>query len=128
MTKPIKEVENRTQNCWGVAYDLRMNIALDIVKHCALVVGQEDGEDTAGRAKMRLLPAKETATRALDIADALVNGGLERGWIFDRTVSDEEAAFHTGRLNRFKDTAHFESREEARAALASLASADKEEV
>jgi hypothetical protein len=61
--------------------DGRANLAAELGRHLALVAGQVDGEDSAGRQKCRLLTPDEVATRALDIAEAMWSGFEKRGWL-----------------------------------------------
>lgn len=59
------------------------HLAEKIVCHCSMVVGDADGEDTAGRQKPKLLSAVETAKRAVDIAVAMTNEFQKRGMFID---------------------------------------------
>jgi hypothetical protein len=86
----------------GYNLSLRARVALDIIKHCAMVVAVNDGEDSAGRSRLRLSAPSETAQRANDIADALVAGWEAQGWIRKVDVTPEEAAIEAGRLERVK--------------------------
>jgi hypothetical protein len=85
---------------YGVNFSLKFTVALDIIRHAALISAKEDGEDTSGRQKLLLLPAKDVAVRALDIAEALVDGGISRGWIAELKVSAEERAKYAGEYKR----------------------------
>lgn len=86
----------------GVVVDLRAKIACEIVRHCALVTGFPDGEDTAGRQKLGLLPARDVALRAVDIADALVEAFESRQWIRKPVMTLEEDWAEAGRLTGIK--------------------------
>lgn len=65
----------------GYGLSIRGSVAMDIIKHCALVTGHGDGEDSAGRSKIALMPSGDVAKRANEIADALVTDWEERGWV-----------------------------------------------
>lgn len=58
-------------------------LAEQIVNHCALITGQENGEDTAGRAKLKLMSAADVAQRACDIAENMVAIFDKRGWVIE---------------------------------------------
>lgn len=59
------------------------HIAVDLMKHLAICTGTPDGEDSAGRSKLKLLPADEVAKRACDIAAAMEKELKDRGWRLD---------------------------------------------
>jgi len=65
----------------GARTDIRLRMAQEIVKHCALVSAVEDGEDSAGRQRVRLLPPEAVAERAMGIAERLVEIAEQRGYI-----------------------------------------------
>lgn len=56
----------------GAEVDLRVKIALDILRGNAIHSAQPDGTDTSGRQKLRVLEPREVAQRALAIASHLV--------------------------------------------------------
>jgi hypothetical protein len=91
-----------TDNAYNIAHDMRWAVATDIIRHAALVAGRDDGEDSAGRAKLGLMPAHEVAARALDIADAMVSGAEERGWFRPATVTNEQRARYAGLLEKVR--------------------------
>ncbi len=108
------EVQERHDDKWRnhpYHTDVRVNtkkfpmgeaqLAIEIAKHLALVVGKDDGEDSAGRQKIAIMPADEVALRACDIAEKMYAEFDARGWLLDlpapREVvpekkADEEAA------------------------------------
>jgi hypothetical protein len=47
----------------------------------ALIAAADNGEDSAGRAKLRAMTAKEVAVKACDIAEAAFEEFHERGWM-----------------------------------------------
>jgi hypothetical protein len=57
------------------------NLAVEIVKHCSMVTCVEDGEDSVGRGKAKLLPAAKVAERACDIALHMTEIMEARGWM-----------------------------------------------
>ena len=63
--------------------DLRARMALDIAKQCAMVVAESDGEDSAGRQRIRLLDAHEVALRAVRIAADMWDEFEKRNWLHD---------------------------------------------
>lgn len=56
-------------------------LAERIVNHCAMITAQVDGEDTAGRQKLKLMDAADVAKRACDIAENMVAIFDARGWV-----------------------------------------------
>lgn len=75
----VKPIETAIEN--GYAFDLRMAMAMDILKSHPLVAAIPDGEDSAGRQKLRLQTAEESVERALDMAEHLVAICEQRGWL-----------------------------------------------
>lgn len=58
-------------------------LAEQIVNHCALIAAQVDGEDTAGRQKLKLMEPADVAKRACDIAENMVAIFDARGWVIE---------------------------------------------
>lgn len=56
-------------------------LAADLIERWGLVAAMPDGEDSAGRAKLRLPTADELVTRAMFIAERLWAMARERGHI-----------------------------------------------
>jgi len=63
--------------------NMRAEIAIKLAEHFAIVAGQEDGEDSAGRRAFKLQSPDQVVARACGIADGLVNEFESRGWIVD---------------------------------------------
>jgi len=61
-------------------------LATDIATRFALVAGIPDGEDSAGRQKLRLPTAEELAIRSCDLAKALVDEYAQRDWFMNLPV------------------------------------------
>jgi hypothetical protein len=61
-------------------------IATDIAARFALIAAIPDGEDSAGRQKLRLPTAEELASRSASIAEALWNEFQQRGWLAELPV------------------------------------------
>ena len=57
--------------------------AMAILERWAMVQGQTDGEDSAGRSKLKLMPVDEAVRRACDISDGAYAAFRERGWMLD---------------------------------------------
>lgn len=62
-------------------FDQEANIALVLIEKWGLVAAMPDGEDSAGRAKLRLPTPQELATRALDIAQEFTALARKRGHV-----------------------------------------------
>jgi hypothetical protein len=82
----------------GYLLSLRATVAAEIVKHCALVTGLPNGEDTAGRQKLGLMSAESVASRANDIANYLVDEWEDRAWVRPVTMTLDEEQQELGRL------------------------------
>lgn len=96
----------------GYVKSLEATIALDIVKHCALVTAQPDGEDSVGRSKLAVMPAADVATRACDIAEAMVGCWTSRGWLKPTTMTPDQDWTEAGHLQRRKRDAEFSRQRE----------------
>lgn len=58
-------------------------LAENLLAKWGMVAATEDGEDSAGRQKMRLQTPEELAVRACDAADAIFAEFERRGWLID---------------------------------------------
>lgn len=73
--------------------DVRAKMAAAFVERWALVAGEPDGEDSAGRQKLRTMTAEELAGKACKVVDALFSEFESRGWILPPvTIADVIAA------------------------------------
>lgn len=59
------------------------HFAMQIIERFALVAGDDGGEDSAGRHKLRRMEASEIAEFACDIAGKSFEEFKKRGWIID---------------------------------------------
>ena len=57
-------------------------LAASIAERFALVAAMPDGEDSAGRQKLRLPTAEECAARSCDLAASLWAEFDKRGWLY----------------------------------------------
>jgi len=60
--------------------DAKAQFAMSLMEK-ALIAAAENGEDSAGRAKLRALTAAEVALKACDIAEAAFYEFHSRGWM-----------------------------------------------
>jgi len=67
-------------------------LATALIERWGVVVADNDGEDAAGRSKLRLLSPQETVGRACDIAAAAVEQFRTRGWVVNLPTLAEIAA------------------------------------
>ena len=65
----------------GFVFNLQAKIAEDLLRHLAIATAVEDGEDSAGRQKFRLMTPEEVSTRAFAIAEKTVAIAIARGHI-----------------------------------------------
>jgi len=56
-------------------------IATEFAQHYGMIAAIQDGEDSAGRQKLRLLTPSEVAERSIDTARLLVEGFRKQGWM-----------------------------------------------
>lgn len=59
----------------------------------ALIAADSDGEDSAGRQKLRLQEPHALVSRCAAIAELAAGLGRLRGWIQERTIEDANAEF-----------------------------------
>lgn len=64
-------------------------VALAFMQKWALVAAEPDGEDTAGRTKLRRLTADEVAQFSCDAAQKAMDQFRARGWIKDIPTAQE---------------------------------------
>jgi len=65
------------------ALSIAGDLAFRLVERYGLINAQEDGEDSAGRAKIKLMPVHDTIQRCFDLAEAFVLEADRRGHIID---------------------------------------------
>lgn len=61
--------------------DQKVVFAQQIIERWAMVAGEPDGEDAAGRQKLRMQTPTEIVDRACDIAEKAFTAFEERGWV-----------------------------------------------
>lgn len=81
----------------GHAFTGEAAMTLHLIEKWGPVVGIFDGEDSAGRAKMRNATPAEVATQAADIAAAAYKEIAARGWLIEMPAppADELASADT---------------------------------
>lgn len=72
--------------------DLRGRIAVSFAEHYGMVAAVEDGEDSAGRHKLRLQTPSEVVNRSLEVAKLLTEGMDALGWLHAVPESPKEDA------------------------------------
>jgi len=73
-----------------VVPDIRARMALDIAKHCSMMTATEDGEDSVGRQKIRLLTPWEVANRAVDIANFMYERFESLEWLAEAPILPDD--------------------------------------
>lgn len=63
------------------ALTMRADLAAHMIERWGAVAAESNGEDSAGRHKLRLATPDELVQRACDIADRAVSEFEKRGWI-----------------------------------------------
>jgi len=69
--------------------DERVHFAMAIIEKHALITAAYDGEDSAGRAKMKQRPAKDIVAMACDISEQAFAEFEARGWRQPMPTPDE---------------------------------------
>lgn len=67
-------------------------LAAALVERWGMVAGESDGEDSAGRAKLRLATPQELAIRACETASQVAGEMRKRGWFVAIPTWDEMEA------------------------------------
>jgi len=73
-----------------VVPDIRARIAVDIAKHCSMMTATEDGEDSGGRQKIRLMTPFEVANRAVDIANFMYERFEALEWLAEAPIMSDD--------------------------------------
>jgi hypothetical protein len=58
-------------------------VAIKLAEHFGIVAAMPDGEDSAGRMKLRLLTPDEVVDRSIAISERLCEQINARGWLID---------------------------------------------
>ena len=96
---------------FSVAAEHRAALAWELLGKFALVAGTNEGEDSAGRAKVGYLSVEETVGRAFALADAYVDMATVRGELREQTEADIDAAFvRSGQLEALRTEAQYPHR------------------
>lgn len=61
--------------------NLEARIAVSLVERWGLVAGEEGGEDSSGRAKLRIQSPEEVVNRAVTTAELLVSAIRDKNWL-----------------------------------------------
>lgn len=64
----------------------KAKLAMDLVERWGMVAAKEDGEDSAGRQKLRLSSPAELVDRAIDVADLLIERFRIHGWMTENPL------------------------------------------
>ena len=100
MADSFKRQEDVNAVVMGVTHSLKSEMAMRIVERWAMVCAEPDGEDSAGRAKLRLLSPELVVDRALAVSDLLVDRLADNGWITKPEMSLEDVQRRDGKLRR----------------------------
>lgn len=63
--------------------DNRARLAMQCIERWAMVAGEVDGEDSAGRSKLRRMTAEELVGHACDAAERAFSEFEKRGWLIE---------------------------------------------
>jgi hypothetical protein len=76
----------------------RAQFAMKLMDHLSIVLGDVDGEDSAGRQKIKVMAPRDVAARACAIADAAYEEFRTRGWLL--TVPSYEECKKLAKLTK----------------------------
>ena len=65
------------------AFDITGELAYRLIEKHAVISGEPDGEDSAGRQKGKLMSPSDVVIRSFELAELFVKAAQERGHIFD---------------------------------------------
>lgn len=65
-------------------------LATDLARQIAICLGDQDGEDSSGRAKLKLMSPEKIAKHACDVAQCMAEEFDRRGWFVDVPVLPDE--------------------------------------
>jgi len=86
----------------GCVLALRARMAWELVSRFALISAQPDGEDTAGRQKLNLLPPTDVVSRCFAITDEFMDVVERREEIKPLTLTLEQRHAERGRLSNIE--------------------------
>lgn len=66
---------------WGFKFHFVSELAVGLIERLALVAAKDDGEDSMGRSKLKLLSAEEVVMRAFSIAEIFLAECERRGYV-----------------------------------------------
>ena len=61
----------------------KAELAIELMGRIGMATGIEDGEDSTGRSKIKLLPSADVVKRAIEIADMAIDEMDKRGWYLE---------------------------------------------
>lgn len=96
----------------GYAVELRGALALEFVEKWGMVQGIDGGEDSAGRARLSLMPIDDVISRAVHMADGIVSALEEAGWIREPALTTEAITEYAGELAALRSEVEFANRAE----------------
>jgi hypothetical protein len=70
--------------------DYRATLATELLARWGCIAAMPDGEDSAGRQKLRLIPPQEVVKRACDIAGWAIDEMEFRGWYLEVPTPEVE--------------------------------------
>lgn len=101
---------SREESMWAWTMDLnyRATLAVDFAKTYGIVSAMEDGEDSQGRAKLKLQTPREVVDRCCEMADIMVQEFEKRGWIREDLRTPEDIARRKGELGALESDIRFD--------------------
>jgi hypothetical protein len=77
---------------FGAFFEMRTELAWQLIRQYGLVSGTPDGEDSGGRSKHTNMTVRETVDRCFDLADEFVDAAEDRGGIRVPILTEEQKA------------------------------------
>lgn len=73
-----------------LAPNSEMNLALILLEKWGMALADNDGEDSAGRAKYKIMDPKKVVARAFTMAELAFREGKKRGWLVSTQIVGED--------------------------------------
>lgn len=108
--------DNKIQRYWplevtgqdrGYRMELRAALAWELIHHFGSVAGEDGGEDSQGRSKLRLQTPGELVSRVYSIVDIFIAAAEQREEIRAIDMTEEEAYERAGELARLRSRAEY---------------------
>lgn len=89
-SKVLEKYHDNELRVWETEHpEIEARMAMGLAERWGMVAAMADGEDSSGRAKLRLATPEEVVSRAVATAELLMKEMREKGWIFTSHSLDD---------------------------------------